>query len=216
MWQNLRRQVQHELSTGIDLSRWVGSIGLAVAVGIVYFVAARLSLALLTKPEGVAVFWPAAGVSAGVLIALGSRARWPVVVGTMAATIAANLFGDRNLPSAVLFALCNAGEAVLAAWLIEHYFGSDFRLDKLRNVLGLAAAAIIGAAVSGVGGAVAYKLFHSTTTSMLTTWQHWFASDGLGIIMVAPLLIELASAWRDRPSLSELAEGALAVAAWPW
>jgi len=213
VWQNLRRQVQHELSAGIDLTRWVGSIGLAVAVGIVYFVAARLSLALLTKPEGVAVFWPAAGVSAGVLIALGSRARWPVVVGTMAATIAANLFGDRNLWSAVLFALCNAGEAVLSAWLIEHYFGSDFRLDKLRNVLGLAAAAIIGAAVSGIGGAVAYKLFHSTTTSMLTTWQHWFASDGLGIITVAPLLIELASASRDRPPLSELVEGALAVAA---
>ena len=38
-------------STGIDLTRWVGAIGLAVAVGIVYFLAARLSLALLTKPE---------------------------------------------------------------------------------------------------------------------------------------------------------------------
>ena len=77
MWQNLRRQVQQELSTGIDLTRWGGSIALTVVVGIVYFLAARLSLALLTKPEGVAVFWPAAGVSAGVLIALGSRARWP-------------------------------------------------------------------------------------------------------------------------------------------
>ena len=102
---------------------------------------------------------------------------------------------------------------MLTAWLIEHYFGSDFRLDKLRNVLGLAAAAIIGAAVSGIGGTIAYKLFHSTTTPMLTTWQHWFASDGLGIITVAPLLIELASASRDRPPLSELVEGALAVAA---
>ena len=213
MRQNLGIQVQHELSTGIDLTRWVGSIGLAVAVGIVYFVAARLSLALLTKPEGVAVFWPAAGVSAGVLIALGSGARWPVVFGTIAATIAANLFGDRNLWSAVLFGLCNAGEAVLTAWLIEHYFGSDFRLSKLRNVLGLAAAAVIGSAVSGIGGAIAFRLFHSTTTPILTTWQHWFASDGLGIITVAPLLIELASASRDRPPLSELVEGALAVAA---
>jgi signal transduction histidine kinase len=206
-------QAQHEQATGLDLTRWGGSIGLAVAVAIVYFLAARLSLALLTKPEGVAVFWPAAGVSAGVLIALGSRARWPVVVGTMAATIAANLFGDRNVWSAVLFAICNAGEAVLTAWLIEHYFGADFRLSKLRNVLGLAAAAIAGTAVSGIGGAIAYRLFHSSTTSMLTTWQHWFASDGLGIITVAPLLIELAAASRDRPSLSELIEGALAVAA---
>jgi signal transduction histidine kinase len=211
--QNLSRQVQHELSTGIDLTRWVGSMGLAVAVGSVYFLAARLSLALLTKPEGVAVFWPAAGVSAGALIALGARARWPVVLGTMAATIAANLAGDRNLWSAVLFGLCNAGEAALTAWLIEHYLGSDFRLSKLGNVLGFAAAAIVGAAVSGIGGAVTFKLFHSTTTPMLTTWQHWFASDGLGIITVAPLLIELASASRDRPPLSELVEGALTVAA---
>jgi signal transduction histidine kinase len=211
--QNLQRQSRHELSTTIDLTRWVGSIGLAVAVGIAYFVAARLSLALLTKPEGVAVFWPAAGVSAGALIALGSRARWPVVVGTMAATIVANLSGDRTLWSAVLFALCNAGEAVLTAWLIGHYFGSDFRLNKLRNVLGLAAAAIIGTAVSGIGGAIVFKFFHSTTTPILTTWQHWFASDGLGIITVAPLLIELVSASRDRPPLSEFVEGALAVAA---
>jgi signal transduction histidine kinase len=209
VWQNLRRQVQH----GIDLTGWVGAIGLAAAVAIVYFVAARLSLALLTKPEGVAVFWPAAGVSAGVLIALGSRARWPVVAGTMAATIVANLFGDRSLWSAVLFALCNAGEAVLTAWLVGQYFGSDFRLNKLRNVLGLAAAAIAGAAVSGIGGTMTFKLFHSTTTPISTIWQHWFASDGLGIITVAPLLIELASASRDRPPLSELVEGALAVAA---
>jgi signal transduction histidine kinase len=206
-------QVQLELSTGIDQTRWIGAMGLAVAVGIVYFLAARLSLALLTKPEGVAVFWPAAGVSAGVLIALGSRARWPVVAGTMVATIVANLFGDRNLWSAVLFALCNAGEALLTAWLIGHYFGPDFRLNKLRNVLGLAAAAFMGTAVSGIGGAIAYKLFHSTTTPILSTWQHWLASDGLGIVAVAPLLIELASASRDRPPLSELVEGAVAVAA---
>ena len=54
--------------------QWARSIGLAAAVGIVYFLAARLSLLLLTKPDGVAVFWPASGVAAGVLIALGPRA----------------------------------------------------------------------------------------------------------------------------------------------
>jgi signal transduction histidine kinase len=211
--QNLLGQVQRERSTSINLTWWPRAMALAALIGIVYFLAARLSLVLLTKPEGVAVFWPAAGVSAGVLIALGSPALWPVVFGTMAATIAANLFGDRNLWSAVLFGLCNAGEAVLTAWLIAHYFGSDFRLSKPRNVLGLAAAAIVGAAVSGIGGAIGFRLFHSATTPMLTTWQQWFASDGLGIIAVAPLLIELASASRDRPPLSELIEGALAVAA---
>src|SRR5581483_2178869 len=99
------------------------SIGLAAAVGIVYFLAARLSLVLLTKPDGVAVFWPAAGVAAGVLIALGPSARWPVAAGALAATIVANLLGDRTLWSAIVFGLCNALEAVLAAGFVSHYFG---------------------------------------------------------------------------------------------
>ena len=102
---------------------------------------------------------------------------------------------------------------MLTAWLIGYYFGSDFRLNKPGNVLGLAATAVIGVAISGIGGTITFKLFHSTTTPLFTIWQHWFASDGLGIITVAPLLIELGSASRDRPSLSELVEGALAVGA---
>src|SRR5262249_3420091 len=99
------REQQVQLSALVDPTRWVGAIGLAVAVGIAYFLAAQLSLALLSKPEGVAVFWPAAGVAAGVLIALGPRARLSVAVGAMAATIVANLLGDRNLWSTILFAL---------------------------------------------------------------------------------------------------------------
>src|SRR5262249_62223709 len=103
--------------------------------------------------------------------------------------------------------------AVLTAWLIATYVDADFRLSKLHNVVGLVTAAAVGAAVSGIGGALAFKLFHSTSASMLTLWHHWFASDGLGIVTVAPVLIELRSALRDRPKLGELAEGALTVAA---
>ena len=61
------------------------------------FVVARLSLALLEPADGVAVFWPAAGLASGILIALGPAARWPVVLGVVAATMAANLLGDRNI-----------------------------------------------------------------------------------------------------------------------
>src|SRR5207245_7714108 len=93
--------------------QWAHSIGLAAAVGIVYFLAARLSLLLLAKPDGVAVFWPASGVASGVLIALGPRARLPVAFGAMAATIVANLLGDRTFAGAITFSLCNAGEAML-------------------------------------------------------------------------------------------------------
>src|SRR3984893_9290521 len=133
MLQNLPEQAQRRLPATADpAQRWVGTIGLAVVVGIAYFLAARLSLALLSKPDGVAVFWPASGVAAGVLIALGPGARLPVALGAMVATIVANLLGDRALLGAIVFALCNAGEAVLTAWFVERQFGSGFTLGRLR------------------------------------------------------------------------------------
>ena len=76
----------------------------------------------------------------------------PVVGGAMIATIIAGLMGDRNVWSGTVLAFCNAGEALLAAWLIEHYFGSVFTLGRLRSVLGLVAAAVVATAASGVGG----------------------------------------------------------------
>ena len=92
-----------------------------VGVALAYFVAGRLSLALLEQADGVAVFWPAAGVASGILIALGSAARWPVVVGVVAATIAANLLGDRNIWSSLFFAVANAAEALTIAGLIHRF-----------------------------------------------------------------------------------------------
>jgi signal transduction histidine kinase len=46
---------------------------------------------------------------------------------------------------------------------------------------------------------------------MLTTWQHWFASDVIGIIIVAPLVIGLTAAIRRPPPRSELIEGTTAL-----
>jgi PAS domain S-box-containing protein len=210
MLRNLSKEV-HRRTRADPTQPRTGAIGAAIAVGIAYFIAAQLGLAFLAKPDGVAVFWPAAGVSSGVLIALGRDARLPVASGVMVATLIANLMGDRNVWSATVFALCNAGEALLTAWLIERYFGSGFTLGRLRNVLGLLAAAIIATAASGIGGTLAIKLLHSPTAPFWTTWGHWFASDAIGIITVAPLMIGFAKARRKPPPPNEIIEGIVAL-----
>jgi integral membrane sensor domain MASE1 len=147
MLQDLARAGQLSLF-GAPLRRWAGSVVLAIAVGIAYFLASRLSLLLITKPDDVAVFWPAAGVAAGVLIALGPGTRLPVAVGTIVASIPANLLGVWSLRTSILFAVCNAGQVLLISVLIERYFGSGFSLGSLRQVLGLVAAAIVGTAAA--------------------------------------------------------------------
>src|SRR5260370_7955344 len=126
MLQNLGGQVKQ--SDGADSAwRWMRLSWLAVVIGSVYILSARLSLSLLT-PDGVAVFWPAAGVAAGALIAFGPPARWAVVVGTMVATILSNLLGDRNLWCSLSFALCHPRDSLLPPSPIYRLCASPFLL----------------------------------------------------------------------------------------
>jgi signal transduction histidine kinase len=214
MPESLSAYDKRQMSTASDFARrWADSIVLAAAVALAYFLAARFSVRLILKPEGVAVFWPAAGISSGILIALGPRARWPVLAGVIVATVATHLIIKDPLWAAVALGLCNGAEALVTAGLIQHYFGGGFNLVRLRHVLSLLAAAVAATIVSGIGGAATYRLMQGPSAPMLNTWQHWFASDFVGIIAVAPLVIGLTAVARRPSPRSEVIEGILAVVA---
>jgi PAS domain S-box-containing protein len=191
------------------IKRWASGVALGAAVSVMYFLAAQLSLRLLIQPDGVAVFWLSGGITSGVLIALGPRARWPVAAGAVAGDLVPSLLSSW---AAVAVALCNAAEALIAAGLIQYYFGTSFTLSRLRPVAGFLVAAVVATMISGVGGAIVYKLSATPTAPILTTWWHWFASDALGIISLAPLVIGAAAALREPPPRNELIEGGAALA----
>lgn len=195
-------------ASGDIIQLWLRGLGLAGAVGIAYYAAGRLGVGLILKPEGVAVFWPAAGISSGVLIALGDRARWPVAAGVIAATVVVHVAIVDPLWAGIALGMCNAAEALITARLIAAFFGTRFNLDRLNPALGLFGAATVGAAISGVGGALTYRLMSGPSAEMLISWQHWFASDAIGIVIVAPLVIGVAVALRHPPSGKELVEAA--------
>src|SRR5262249_738977 len=210
MPEGLLAQGQRQHFAVDDLTRqWIGGIGGAAAVGFSYFLAAAFSVRLILEPEGVAVFWPAAGISSGILIVLGPSARWPVLSGVIVATVAAHLIINDPLWAGVALGLCNGVEALITPGFAPHYFGAGFRPVRLRHVFSLLAAAGAGTIVSGIGGAVTYRLMRGPSAPMLETWQHWFASDAIGIITVAPLVIGLAAIVRRPSPRSEVVEGTL-------
>ena len=50
-----------------------------------------------------------------------------------------------------------------------------------------------------------------TTAPFWDVWRAWFLSDGVGIVVVAPLVIGLGQLWRERPSRGECIEGLAAM-----
>ena len=188
---------------------WLGAVGLAVAIGVAYFMAAWLGLALRAN-TGTSVFWPAAGISVGALIVWGPRARLPVAAGVLVATAVSNLMIGRNGWLAVAFGVVNAGQALLTTTLIERWFGRSFKLGDVPQVLGFLVASAIGSAVGATGATIAVGLIQSTASPFIV-WRVWFASCLLGMVTVAPLLVGIAEAVRHLPSRRELIEGAVGV-----
>ena len=171
--------------------RWISAFAAVSVIAIAYLLAARLGLALLLARSDVAVFWPASGLAAGILITLGPRAGPGLVIGVIVGTVAAGLLGSRELLTSIFNGIWNAGEAVLAAWLLERWFGQPFTFDNLRRVVGFLAAAGLATAASGVGGAFTLTLLHPETVAPLwDVWREWFLSSWVGLVVVAPLVID--------------------------
>jgi PAS domain S-box-containing protein len=166
---------------------------LAAAVAGAYFLAAWLGLGLIARPQDVAVFWPAAGVAAGSMLAVSRPTRPWLAAGIVAATMAVNLLGGNGPAVSLAFALVNAGEGWLVAELLQRRFGLPFRLDRLDRALGLLLAAAAAAALAGVAGAVALRLVGPSGASFWDVTRLFLAADFVGVVTIAPLVLALAT-----------------------
>ena len=166
----------------------------------------------LTTPEGVAQFWPAAGIAVGFLIISDRTARWPVAAGIAVASFLANALAGRNGPACYAFALGNMGEALLVAALAEQWFPRPFELDRFRNVLGLFGVAALGAVASQAVMAVMLELSGHTAAPFVFLWSRLVWANMTGIVMVAPILIGLAASGRKPLSQREVIEGTAVLA----
>ena len=117
-------------------SAWIATLGAAGCVAVAYFLAARLGLALRPEPAHMAVFWPASGIAAGILIIAGQRAGLAVGMGVMVGSIVAIVLKQRGLLHSALLGGCNFGEVVLLSWLLSRWIGGPFAFRDLRGVVG--------------------------------------------------------------------------------
>jgi signal transduction histidine kinase len=196
---------------GLAAWTWLRGVGIAVAVGVAYFLAAELSNSFLITPETV-IFWPAAGISSGLLISLWSIARWPVLAGVIVATAAANLLRHFGIAPTAAWVVGNTAEPLIVAGLMQHYFAAHFKIDRLYCVLALFAAALAGTVVTSTWWTFVYYWLFASLNEPAATWLHWIVSDFAGIISVAPLVIGIGTVLRRPPAWREAIESLAALA----
>jgi len=161
-------------------------------VSIAYFLANLLALLFPDTDLILASIWPAAGISLAALL-LSRRGRWPsLMAGVFVAGVAADLLAGRPLGNSVGFMTANVAESLTCAFVIQRLCGADIRFERTNEVAALvfaatacnACTALIGAGTATLAVPAAFRQF----------WLTWWISDGLGILLVTPLIVTWARA----------------------
>lgn len=160
-----------------------GSLG-AVVLGAAVFGLGYAAVALTPAGHGVAVWWPAAGVSV-IALMRSPRSRWPLLAVTiMVASGMGNVVAGRSLAVSAGFGLTNALEALVVAWWLVRGRRTP-RLASPEDLARLLVATLLGGLVIGLGAGITDTL--GTGGDFLLTARTVMASHGAAMLVVVPL-----------------------------
>ncbi len=157
-------------------------------LGIGYVVLSVFVWQLADDTQTATPWWPAAGLTVGVLC-LVRRGDWPVVLAVIfAADIAADLINGSALPPSLGWAAANTIEPVIGALALGWAFAGRMpNIESPGNVLRIfVVAALAPVAASLVGALTSVAAFD---VPLLSTWRTWYVGDVLGILVVLPVVL---------------------------
>jgi PAS domain S-box-containing protein len=167
-----------------------------VIVGLAYFLAHQIAFLFPDSEKVLAAVWPAGGIGLAALL-LSPRPLWPaLLVVLFVAGNTANLLAGRPLINSLGFMTANALESLACADFILRWCGPRMSFARVRDILALGCAAT---AVNGLTALVGAGT--ATLTTGVPFWSFyvtWWVADGLGIFLVAPLIVTFCTAsWTD-------------------
>jgi serine phosphatase RsbU (regulator of sigma subunit)/integral membrane sensor domain MASE1/anti-sigma regulatory factor (Ser/Thr protein kinase) len=160
----------------------------SAAIGVAYYVTAKLSLRLALVGESVTPLWPPTGIALVAFLWFGSRA-W---LGVAVAAFFVNLPISPNAGAAAGIAAGNTVAPLIARRLLRT-FGFRVELDRLRDALALVfAGALAAMTVSATAGTVSLLASGAIEGADFgSTWSVWWTGDAMGILAIAPFLLSL-------------------------
>jgi PAS domain S-box-containing protein len=170
-----------------------------------YFGAAKLGLALAFENSSITAVWPPTGIALAALVLWGRRF-WPAVA---LGAFLSNSWTGVPLVSTLGITVGNTLEALVGAYLLIHVARFRPSLDRVRDVIALVGfAAVLSTMVSATFGVASLWIGGEIGGGELPSdWRLWWLGDMGGDLIVAPLLLVLATSPRIRPPPRRVLEG---------
>jgi PAS domain S-box-containing protein len=177
---------------------------LTALLGLVYFIAAKASLAVAIPPGYATAIWPPSGIALGALL-LGGTALWP---GVWLGSFAANYAMQGTLLAPAVIATASTLQVYVIATLVERYLGVPRRFVRVRQVGAFVGIVVCGAVIAPTVALLPLTVIHPLGADLAVNWWTWWQGDASGMLIFAPLILTWSVrgiAWTARKAL----EGAL-------
>jgi PAS domain S-box-containing protein len=177
----------------------------AILAGVcgVYVAAAKLGIELSVAHGVITPVWAPTGIALAALVLFGRRI-WPAVA---VGALIANATSGASVPDAAFISVGNTLEAVVGATLLLRV-GFRPGLDRVRDVLALVLlGAVASTTISATNGVTTLWASGAVSGSSYgSNWLLWWVGDGMGDLIVAPLLLVWGATRLRRPSRPETVE----------
>jgi len=184
---------------------------ISCCVGLLVFVSASLGLTwFVIPPAAVPTVWPASGILLAALL-LAPPPAWPLLLISAGLAMGlAQLWAGTSLLVSLALTLARLAEAILAASLVRRWSAAPLAMTRLRDLVGLVGVtAVASNALTALLGAVV--VWASFGASFWQSWQIWFVTDGMSMLLLTPLALS----WLGpaRPALRQMTRWRVAEAA---
>jgi signal transduction histidine kinase len=172
-------------------SPWHAALWIA-SVALIYFATARLSLTIVLEPSGVAPIWPPTGIFLAAILLTRREVR-PWLAGALFLTdLACEMLAGTPPIVSLAYALSLTGDAVLSTWLLLRFVGEPITFRRIREVIGwLLLSLILSNSVAAAVAAATSQLLLGA--SFWDSLRAWAISDGVGNLLVTPLVLSWAT-----------------------
>ncbi|MGA8873374.1 MAG: MASE1 domain-containing protein [Candidatus Acidiferrales bacterium] len=179
----------------------------AAALAVVYFAAAKLGLKIAFVNPSVTAVWAPTGIAVAGLLIFGLRV-WP---GIFLGAFFANLTTAGTVLTSISIATGNTLEGVVGCYLVMRFAHGHRAFERAQDIFKFAFfAGMVSTAISATIGVTTLSLAGFAHWAIyVPIWRTWWLGDGVGAVVIAPLLL----LWRENRSFNwkreHVAEGIL-------
>lgn len=172
-----------------------GDLATILVLALTYFVAAKLGLKFASINPSATAVWIPTGISLTAFLIFGYRV-WPAI---LLGAFFANLTTAGSVLTSAAIGIGNTLEGALGCYLVNRFASSQRFFERAPDIFKFAfLAGMVSTTVSATIGVTSLALAgFADWANYSVIWYTWWLGNGVGAIIVTPLVL----LWRDNPRL---------------